>query len=81
MVQFSIKDTQQNGTQQSSHGTTNYNCTEIFPWPFSDKILFCSEEDTKDILKFKWERTYKSMSENMWFFLKKINTIFYSWEF
>lgn len=44
-VVFSIKDTIRNATQQSSHGTTNYNFTESFPWPFSDKILFGSEYD------------------------------------
>lgn len=62
MVQFAIKDTQQNSTQQSSHGTTNYNSTEIFPWTFSDKILFCSEEDTnfeiqmrKDLQVYVWK--------------------------
>lgn len=44
-VAFSIKDTVRNSTQESSHRTTNYNFTESFAWPFSDKIVFGSEYD------------------------------------
>lgn len=67
-LHFSVQDTEQNYIQQSPHGTTNSNCTETFQWPFSDNILFGSEEDNNFKIQMRKD---KSMSKNLQFCFEK----------